>query len=99
MTDTQRVRSPDGVAHEVRFGRALRPRFFLNTPWRTWSLLTRDKSWWVTVESSAVGWPVLREKYIDETDARRRVTSLVEGIENGTDQLSGWPIPWRRVRR
>lgn len=49
------VQAASGEQFELRYERAPRPGLWSHGPWRLWSLLTRDRSWWVTVESSALG--------------------------------------------
>jgi hypothetical protein len=92
------VSSPAGQRYEVRFERALRPGFFLHGPWRLWSLVTRDGSWWVTVEPAHLSWPVLRERFADRDEAIQRSEEMATAIEDGSYAPPETPA-WRRRRK
>jgi hypothetical protein len=92
------VESPDGVTYVVRVEPAQR---WDRNPFgrrRLLPLLRRDRSWWVTVESSEAHWAVLRESWPTEPDARDRVVELVEALGHGTLRLPSWPPPIGRTR-
>lgn len=94
------VRSPDEVEYLVRVQRAPRPGLFISTPWRWLALITRDRSWWLTVDSSRSTLPVVRERYGQLSVARERFEQLVEGLASGALQVPS-RIAWGRgpVRR
>ena len=85
-----RVVAPDGVEYLITVEPAPKLGGWLNGPWRWWSTLTRDSSWWLTVESSAVGWPVLRRRYRSADDAAKGCARLCQAIARG-----GWSPPKR----
>jgi hypothetical protein len=90
-----RILAPDGVEYEITVERAPKVGLWLHGPWRWWSTVTRDSSWWLTVESAAVGRPVIRERYRTPEAARGRSDSLSEAIRSGE-----WAAPKRPpVRR
>lgn len=93
--DHRVVRGLDYVEYVVRVERAPRPGLFVAGPWRWWALVSRDRSWWRTVDSSAVAYPVIRERYTDLDSARERADQLVVGIEDGA-VTPPTRIAWRR---
>lgn len=93
--DHRVVQGLDYVEYVVRVERAPRPGLFGAGPWRWWALVSRDRSWWLTVDSSAVACPVIRERYTDLDSARERADQLVVGIEDGAVTPPA-RIAWRR---
>jgi hypothetical protein len=73
----------DGVEYQITLQPAPKVGLWMSGPWRWWSTITRDTSWWLTVGSSAVGWPVLRERYRAEDEASRRSGELSRAIRAG----------------
>lgn len=89
------AKSPAGAEFHIRVQRAPRPGLWLHGPWRWWAMLTRDNSWWLTVDSSEVVWPVLRERFATEAEVSKRAKELSTAIRGGVLPQSG-RIAWRR---
>ena len=70
-------------------------RLWSHGPWRCWATLTGDHSWWLTVESSEVGWPLVRERFSSKEEASRRADHLEGEIKNSGPNW-GMKRPWRR---
>ena len=89
-----RILAPDGVEYEITVEPAPKVGLWLHGPWRWLSTVTRDSTWWLTVEWAAVGWPVIRERYRTSEAARDRSDFLSEAIRSGE-----WAAPKRPPAR
>lgn len=92
------VSDPKGTEYEIRIERAPRPTMWSHGPWRFWSFVTRDHSWWLTVESSLASLPVVREKYLDASKADASAQVLAQNIASGAYDLPNHAA-LRRVKR
>jgi hypothetical protein len=66
---------------------------------RTWSWLTRDRTYWLTVTTDDVSWPILAERFEAEQDAHERARSLSAGLIDGTTSISRAPSLRRPLRQ
>jgi hypothetical protein len=83
-----------GTEYLIRVERAPRPGPFISTLRRSWALITRDRSWWLTVSRSDVPWIVLRERFWSEGEAVARADDLARALRSGAEEV-GRGVAWR----
>jgi hypothetical protein len=97
IESSRSVESPSGRIYVVEVSRAKRPTAFVHGPWRFWSMVRRDRSWWVTLrEVGMLPTPIIRERWQDPASASASADQLVEAVQRG--ESLGRPYLLRRTR-
>jgi hypothetical protein len=96
VSDNQTTVLVDGETLVITVEPARKVGPFIYWPSRVWSTLTRDSSWWLTVESDTYPFLRVREKFSTPEQATSRATDLAERLENGGATLRR-RFAWRRV--
>lgn len=99
MDEIQRgvVSGSSGESFAWRVEPAPKPGLWLNGPWRLWSALTIDRTWWLTAWRSLRPGPVVRSRHRTQQAALEAAASFKHEVRRGAFRPPAVPPLRRRL--